>query len=129
MKKVRKDIIYLELSYKVLGCCFEVFRTVGSGHRERYYENALKQEFQNKKIEYKSQVYYPSKYKGTAVGKNYLDFLINDKIILELKVGEHFKNSYLDQVLGYLKYTNLKLGIIATFSRDGVKSYRVVNIK
>lgn len=127
-KVIRKDIIYPGLSYKILGCCFEVFRTVGAGHREKYYENALKQEFLNRNIKYQSQVYYPGKYKGKIVGRNYLDFLIDDKVILELKVGAYFRKSYLDQVLDYLKYANLKLGIIATFTRNGVKSYRVVNL-
>lgn len=126
---MRKDIVYPELSYKIMGCCFEVFRSAGSGHRERYYENALKQELQNKKIRYQTQVYCPSSYKGQTIGKNYLDFLIEDKIILELKVSEHYKKAYLDQVLSYLKYSKLKLGIIATFTRNGVESYRVVNIR
>jgi len=126
---MRKDLLYPDLSYKLLGCCFEVFKNSGSGHREKYYENALKKEFDNKKIAFKSQVYYPSKYKNETVTRNYLDFLIEDKIALELKVGEYFQKSNLDQVLEYLRFANLKLGIIATFTRKGVKSYRVVNIK
>ena len=125
---MRKDLIYPELSYKILGCCFEVFKVSGAGHRGKYYENALKHELRYKKINFKSQVYYPSTYKGRAVSRNYLDFLIEDKIALELKVGEYFQKAYLDQVFDYLKFADLKLGIIANFTRNGVKSYRVVNI-
>jgi GxxExxY protein len=128
-KKVRKDIIYPELSYKIVGCFFEVYKSIGSNHREKYYQNALKSEFINRKIKFEEQVYFPLKYKGSVVGKNYLDFLVENKIVVEIKVGTYFKKQHLNQVLEYLKSCKLKLGIIAIFTNNGVKYYRVVNLK
>lgn len=125
--KTSKKVIFPELSYKIMGCLFDVYKTVGGGHRESYYQNAIKKAFIDQKINFQEQLYLPLKYKNTHVGKLFFDFLIEDKIILEIKVGQYFKKSNLEQVIDYLKTSNLKLGIIANFTREGVKSYRVLN--
>jgi len=127
-KNTNNKIIYPELSYKILGCLFNVYNSLGPNHREKFYQNALKQELIDKKLSFKEQVYCPLMHRNTIVGKNFFDFLIEDKIIIELKVDRYFRKNHLKQVLEYLKTSNLKLGIIANFTSDGVKSYRVLNI-
>ena len=57
-----------------------------------------------------------------------MDFLIEGKVVLEIKVGEHFSGSNINQLFGYLKATDLKLGILANFTRTGVKYKRIINI-
>jgi GxxExxY protein len=124
-----KEVVYPELSYKIVGILFEVCRNLGSNHREKYYQEAVKNELIKNKIKFKEQLYLPLDYKGNKIGKYFLDFLVEDKIILELKKGSIFHRQNIDQVLSYLKTSNLKLGIIANFTREGVKFYRVLNIK
>lgn len=124
-----KEVVYPKLSYDIVGCLFEVFRKLGSNHRERYYQEAVKKELLSKGLRFKEQVYQPLTYKGDAIGKYYLDFLIEDKIILELKKSSVFHKQNIDQVLAYLKSARLKLGIIANYTREGVKFYRVLNIR
>ncbi len=63
------------------------------------------------------------------VGRYYFDFLIEDKIILEIKVRNYFSKKDIEQLNSYLKATRLKLGIIAHFTRAGVKLKRIVNLK
>ena len=126
---VNKKIIYPKLSYKINGCLFEVYKELGPGHREKLYQQALKKEFENNRIGFKSQIPIEIRYKQNPIGKYYLDFLIENKIILEIKVGSYFLKRNLEQILDYLKSSNLKLGIIANFTRDGVKFYRVINLK
>lgn len=125
----KSKLIYPELSYKIIGCLFEVYNECGGGHRENYYQKALKCEFELKEIKFKEQVMVDLKYKDKTIGKNFLDFLIEDKIILEIKIGEYFSKNNLKQILDYLKLTDLKLGIIANFTNDGLKFYRVLNIE
>ena len=125
----KKKIIYPELSYKIVGCLFEVFNNIGSNRREIIYQKALKEEFKNQKISCQKQYFIKSYYKSKQIGRNYFDFLIDDKIILEIKVGSYFSKRDLDQILEYLKISKLRLGIIANFTRDGVKFHRVLNIK
>ena len=123
----QQKVIYPELSYKIVGCLFEVYKNLGSNHKEKYYQQALKQEFADKKINFKEQVINKIFYKSKVIGTQYFDFIIEDKIILEIKVGRFFKKDHFEQILDYLKSTNLKLGIIANFKKDGVQFYRVLN--
>ena len=124
-----KKLIYPELSYKIVGCLFEVFNNIGSNRREVIYQKALKEEFKDQKISFKEQYFIKSYYKSKQIGRNYFDFLIDNKIILEIKVGNYFSKRDFDQILEYLKISRLKLGIIVNFTRDGVKFHRVLNIK
>jgi len=55
--------------------------------------------------------------------------LIEDCVVLEIKKGEYFVKTNIDQVKTYLKATNLRLGIIANFTEQGVKFRRIVNLK
>jgi GxxExxY protein len=66
-------------------------------------------------------------YKDQDVGKYFLDFVVEDKIIAELKVRPKLGYAHIQQVMGYLKATDHKLAILIYFTRDGVKSRRVLN--
>lgn len=123
------EIVYPELSYKIVGCLFEVYKNLGSNHREKYYQKALKEEFIKENIKFSEQFPVAIIYKGKKIGQNFLDFLIDDRIVLEIKSGPYFRKDYLDQLLSYLKAAHLKLGIIANFTRSGVKFHRVLNLK
>lgn len=124
----KKDkVIYPELSYRIVGCLFEVYKELGSNHKEKFYQKAIRREFESKKIKFQEQLPIKLNYKGKAIGINFLDFLIEDKIILEIKTGRFFRKNHFEQVLDYLKSSNLKLGIIANFKKDGVQCYRILN--
>lgn len=123
------DLIYPKLCYRIVGILYDVFNEVGAGHREIVYQRALEQAFKKEKLKFKPQVYSPVKYENSVVGKNYLDFLIDDKIVLEIKKDTIFRLQNIKQVYSYLKSTGLKLGVIANFGRDGVKFKRIVNIE
>lgn len=120
-------IIYPELSYKIVGCLFEVFNELGSNHRESYYQKAVSNEFERKKIKFVEQFPIDLHYKDEVIGKNFLDFYVENKVVLELKVGAYIKKSNFEQLLSYLKVSNTKLGIIACFTPSGVRVHRLLN--
>jgi len=124
-----KKLLYPELSYRVVGILFDVYNELGYGYQEKYYERAIETELKSKGINYKKQLYVPLEFKNQKIGNYFLDFLIEDKIVLELKKGDRFSKKNIDQVYGYLKVKNLKLGIIAQFSSTDLKFKRIVNIK
>jgi len=66
-------------------------------------------------------------FKGKVIGKVYLDFLVDDKIVLEIKRGYYYSKKNMEQVLNYLKMTNKKLAILANFTPKGVKFIRILN--
>lgn len=124
-----EKVIYKELSYKTMGAIFEVFRELGSGFKEKYYEDAIAKEFRIKGIEFKRQIPYKLMYKGEIIGNYRFDFLIEDKIIVELKQGDYFSKNNITQVLQYLKASGLKLAILVNITSGGVKFKRILNIK
>jgi len=62
------------------------------------------------------------------VGNYFLDFVIENKIVLELKKCNRISQKHIEQVYAYLKATDLKLEIIANFTKEGVKFKRIVNL-
>jgi GxxExxY protein len=125
----RKDLIYPELSYQIIGILFNVYNDLGGGCHERYYQKAVALGLKECSLTFREQVYLPLNFRGIKVGNYYLDFLIENKIILEIKKGEKFTRKNIEQVYNYLKVANLKLGIIANFTKTGLRFKRILNIK
>ena len=125
----RNDLVYPDLSYKIIGCAFEVFNEIGSGHKELAYQKALNISFKNSGLSTKEQVYYPLTFKDEVIGRNYFDFLVDDKIIVEIKSLSKFTKGHYDQVLNYLNTSGLKLALLISFGSEEVKCKRVVNFK
>lgn len=121
-------VIYKELSYRIVGILFSVYNDLGYGYQEKYYERALVKYFSQEKIKFRQQVPYKIKCKGEIIGVYYLDFLVEDRIILEIKKGNYFSKRNIEQVNGYLKATGLSLAILANFTPAGVKTMRLLNI-
>ncbi len=126
--KAKHDIIYADLSGQVIGIILDVYNQLGHGHPEKTYQRALSIAFTKVGIKFAEQLYAPVMYDGKVVGKNYFDFLIEGKLILEIKRGDHFSKSHIEQVYQYLVSKDLKLGILAYFAPRRVHLKRVVNI-
>lgn len=124
----RNDLIYPELSYEIMGILFEIYKEMGSGYREKYYQNATALRLKECCYKFQEQVFIPVYYKDNKIGKLFMDFLIEDKIVLELKKDDKFSRKNIEQVYSYLKAKNLKLGIIANFTKEGVKYKRILNL-
>jgi len=128
-KSSDNKLIYSDLSYKILGTLFEAWNDIGFGHKESFYQKAVAINLENASLKFEEQLPVNIKYKGKKIGIYYFDYLIEDKIVLELKVRNYFSKKDIKQLYSYLKARDLKLGIIAHFTRAGVKFKRIVNIK
>lgn len=123
-----EELIFPELSYQIIGCAYEVYNQLGAGHPEKVYHNAYMKEFELKKLSVESEVYFPVHYKDEIVGKNFFDFLVEGKIIVEIKQGYSFSKKRFDQVLRYLRASNLQLALLIVFGSTRVTSKRILNI-
>lgn len=121
-------LLYPELSYKIVGILFDIYNELGGGYPEKYYQRAVAKRFKNLGIKFKEQVAVSLEFDKEEIGKYFLDFLVEDKIILELKVLSEFYLREIRQVLGYLKAKKLKLGILASFAKEGLIFKRIINI-
>jgi GxxExxY protein len=121
------NIIFPELSYEIIGSAFSVANQLGWGLKEKEYQRALALELENRGLNFKEQVLIPIVYKNTRIENCYADFIVENKILLELKVVHKLGYSQAKQVLGYLKTTGIKLGILIYFTKEGVKYRRILN--
>ncbi len=126
--ETKKDLVFSELSGRVIGILLDVYNQLGYGHPEKTYQKALCVAFKKAGISYVEQLYVPVIFEEKVVGKNYFDFLIEDKLVLEIKKGDYFSKTHIDQVYKYLVSKNLKLGILAYFAPRTVHLKRVVNL-
>ncbi len=129
MNDKRRGFIYEKESYKIIGIIYEVFNELGYGHKEKFYQKAIAKEFEKRKILFKEQSRAKIKYKGKELGIYILDFLVFDKIVIELKQGKHFSKSDIRQLYSYLKATKLKLGLLVYFTSQGIRVKRIVNLE
>lgn len=123
----RQDLLFPELSFKISGILFEVSRQLGGGHQEKYYQKALSQALFKNSVPFKEQVCVPITFDGKTIGKYYLDFLVNDQIVVELKRGEFISNLIITQTKQYLSALKLQLGLLACFTHSGVVIKRIIN--
>ncbi len=126
--KARKDIIYADLSGQIIGVLLDVYNQLGHGYPEKTYQKAVALAFTKAGLKHIEQLYVPVIFDGKVVGKNYFDFLVEDKVVVEIKRGDYFVKSHIDQVNKYLISKNLKLGILAYFAPRTVHLKRVVNL-
>lgn len=120
-------IIYPEESYKIMSIAFKVFNKIGFGMSEKYYQEAFVKELESEKISYEREKLIRLKYDNQDIGRYFLDFVVDGRIVIELKVRPRFGYVHIKQALGYLKSGNYKLAILIYFTNDGVKYKRVLN--
>jgi GxxExxY protein len=110
------ELIYEELTYKIRGALFEVYKEKGCGFVEGVYQECLEIEFEIQGISFVSQ--YPLKlsYKGRPLKQKFIpDFIIEEQIIVEIKATNDINDEYRAQVQNYLKATGYKLGLLVNF--------------
>ena len=113
---IKDDLLYPELSYQLIGILFDVHNTLGYGYLEKYYQKAIAALLKKLKIPFREQVLVEIKIGNEVIAKGYADFIIDEKIILEIKKGDSFRKNNMDQLYSYFKMTGLKLGILANFT-------------
>ena len=121
------EIIYKEESYTIIGKCMEVHNHFGHGFSEIVYKDALEIEFSETDILYEREKEYLVYYKGILLNhKFYADFIIFNKIILEIKCVKTISEEHVAQTLNYLKVSDNKLALIVNFARGKLEYQRLV---
>ena len=122
------EILYKEESYKIVGACMKVHRTLGAGFLEAVYQIALEKEFTSQNIPFSSQVKLPVFYEGESLGKYYVaDFICYEKIVVEIKSASFISDPQEKQLINYLKATGKELGILVNFGAKSLQYKRVIN--
>jgi GxxExxY protein len=109
---------------------YEVHKNLGKGFSEIVYKDALEYEFNFNNIPFKREQKFEVMYKNTLLKhKFYADFVVYDKIILEVKTVSCFDSSHYNQCLNYLKISGYYLAILANFNLISLEYKRIVDSK
>jgi len=115
-----------ELTRKIIGCAMEVHRVLGNGFQEVVYQRALALEMTAKALEFSREHEMPIYYKGTEVGTRRVDFLVEGRVMVELKAITQLEDVHLAQAINYLEAYQLELGPLINFGGRSLDVKRVM---
>ena len=117
-----------DITYKIIGCTYEVHKILGPGLLESTYETCLCYELEKQGLKFEKQKELMINYKGTTLNNGYrIDILVEDSIVLELKSVENLLPIHTAQFLTYLKLSEHNLGLLINFNvtnlQNGIHRY------
>ena len=122
-----EKIFFKQESYEIIGKCIEVYNTLGAGFLEIVYKDALEFEFRKSGIPFQREVMYSVDYKGTILPhKFFADFIVFDRIILEVKSSSGLNDIFVAQALNYLKVSKNRLALVINFGEEKLRYRRIV---
>ncbi len=122
----KSKLLYPELGYAVYGAIYEVWNKLGPVFKESIYQKALEEEFRIKKIQFEGQKQIPIYYENKKIGLYVPDFIVEDKIIIEIKYLPALTGREKKQAWHYLKATDYKLLLLVNFGGKQLEIFRYV---
>ncbi|MBF8295036.1 MAG: 3 family protein [Bacteroidetes bacterium] len=119
------DLLFRDITEKIIGAAFEVHNALGKGLSEKTYENALALKLQRLGLRISQQKELPVMFEGQKVGEQVVDLLVEECVIVEIKAIQNLSRSNEAQLLGYLKNTHFQVGLLINFG-DRVEFKRFV---
>ena len=120
-------LIYKDLSYKINGILFAVHNELGRFKNEKQYSDKIEEYLKKLKIVYEREKILPSSIKQEIIGKDRVDFIVDNKIVLEVKAKSFLNKEDYYQVRRYLSIINRKLGILVNFRAKYIVPKRILN--
>jgi GxxExxY protein len=118
---------YSELTGRIIGCAMKVHSTLGNGFQEVIYQRCLAIEMKKQRLGYARELEMKLFYEGIDVGTRRVDFLVEEKIMVELKAIKGLEDVHLAQVLNYLEAYKLETGLLVNFGSKSLEFKRVSN--
>ena len=115
-----------EVTEKIIGAAFEVYKELGYGFLERVYQRAMQVELQRAGLKAEIERRIQVKYKGVIVGDFDADLFVEESVIVELKVAKAYNAEDEPQLLNELKATGIRVGLLINFGRTKVEFARRV---
>jgi GxxExxY protein len=126
---IKPEYKYSDLTGRIIGCAMTVHNALGNGFQELIYQRALAYEFELQKIGFTREFEMPVFYKDLQVGSRRVDFLVEDKISVEIKALINLEPVHLAQAINYLEAYNLEVGLLINFCNTKLEFHRLQNKK
>jgi GxxExxY protein len=104
------------MMHDTIGCCIAVHRELGPGLLEQIYSRALTIELRATGIPFEREKRFPVRYRGELLCDQYLDFVVGNQIVLEIKSVERFAPVHHEQILNYMRLAHLRAGLLVNFN-------------
>lgn len=114
-----------DLTYKIIGIGMSIHSRLGPGYKEVIYQRTLENEFTQQGINFQPQAKLPIYDNDKLIGFYIPDFIIENKVILEIKAFAFVHQKYLGQVITYLNHTGLSIGLLMNFGERKLRTRRV----
>lgn len=118
-----------ELTRRIIGCAMKVHSALGNGFQEVIYQRALEAEFLFEGIPYSREFGMPIYYRNTEIGTRRVDFLVDNRVSVELKAIVKLEPVHLAQAKNYLEAYNLQTGLLLNFGSISLEFKRLINSK
>ena len=123
------DYKYSDTTQKIIKACMVVHNTLGNGFQELIYQRALSIEFSEMQIPFQRELSMPIFYRNQQIGERRVDFLVVQKISVEIKALIKLENVHLAQAMNYLEAYNLEVGMLINFGAVSLEWKRLYNKK
>ena len=123
----KKGYQYTAITGAIIGSAMQVHRVIGVGYPEIIYQRALALEMSKNDLYFKKEFSSPLFYNGKNIGFRRVDFLVENKIMVELKAISDLENKHLVQGLNYLTIFNLEIGLLINFGKTRLQFKRLIN--
>jgi GxxExxY protein len=119
--------IYSEITHKIIGSAMKVHSKLGNGFQEVIYQRCLAIEMRKINLNFVRELEISIQYEGQVVGERRVDFLVEDKVMVETKAITILENVHLAQAINYLEAYKLELGLLINFGAKSLEFKRVIN--
>lgn len=124
---IKENYKYSDLTEKIIGSAMKVHSFLGNGFPEVIYQRSLVIELEKSGIRFKRELEQDIYYDNVKVGTRIVDFLIEDKVLVELKALGEINDNYFSQILNYLKAYKLEIGLLINFGSKSLQFKRFIN--
>ena len=125
----QEDYKHSDITRKIIGAAMQVHKVLGSGFQEVIYQRALTIEMTKRGVAFAREVDMPIFYDNQQIGTRRVDFLVEDKVIVELKALTKLEDVHLAQAINYLEAYRLEVGLLLNFGAKSLEPRRVINSK
>ncbi|PIZ44593.1 ATP-dependent DNA helicase RecG [Candidatus Wolfebacteria bacterium CG_4_10_14_0_2_um_filter_39_18] len=125
-EKKDSKLLYEDITYKIRGAAFDVKKQLGLGQKESIYQKALEEEFIKRELSYEKEKQIDIKYDDKKIGTYRPDFIVEGKIILEIKALPYIGKFEKQQVWHYLKSADYVLALLVNFGKEDVEIERII---
>jgi GxxExxY protein len=124
-----KDLPDSEITHTIIGCAMRVPTALKNGFQEVIYQRALEKEMRDSGISFSREHDMPIYYKNELMGTRRVDFLVENRISVELKAIIKLEDVHLAQALNYLEAYNIAVGFLINFGSTSLQFHRLINKK